>query len=75
MKDRGKALQAIVCLLFPTEGYAALAPGYQHRKRCVQPSRLVVVTIPMTYPLNLEMHHRSDGKYTIGAIKEQKKVL
>ena len=29
---RGKAFQAIVCLLFPTEGYAALAPGYLHRQ-------------------------------------------
>ncbi len=29
---RGKALQAIVCLIFLTEGYAALAPGYLHRQ-------------------------------------------
>ena len=32
MKDQGKALQAIACLLFSTEGYAALAPGYLHRQ-------------------------------------------
>ena len=29
---RGKALQAIVSLLFPTEGCAALAHGYLHRQ-------------------------------------------
>ena len=29
---RGKAFQAIISLLFPTEGYAALAPGYLHRQ-------------------------------------------
>ncbi len=44
---RGKAFQAIISLLFPTEGYAALAPGYLHRKRCVQPSRLVVINNPV----------------------------
>ena len=32
LKDRGKAFQAIACLLFSTEGYAALAPGYLHRQ-------------------------------------------
>ena len=29
---QGKAFQAIISLLFPTEGYAALAPGYLHRQ-------------------------------------------
>ena len=29
---RGKAFQAIISLLFPAEGYAALAPGYLHRQ-------------------------------------------
>ena len=29
MKDLGKALQAIVCLFFLSEG---VAPGYQHRQ-------------------------------------------
>ena len=29
---RGKAFQAIISMLFPTEGCAALAPGYLHRQ-------------------------------------------
>ena len=29
---QGKAFQAIIGMLFPTEGYAALAPGYLHRQ-------------------------------------------
>ena len=40
----GKAFQAIVKEPFLTEGYATLAPGYLHRKRCVLPSRQVLAT-------------------------------
>ena len=29
---QGKAFQAIIGMLFPTEGFAALAPGYLHRQ-------------------------------------------
>ena len=39
VKDQGKALQAIVCLIFLSEG---VAPGYLHRKRCVLPSRQIL---------------------------------
>ena len=50
---QGKALQAIISLLFSTEGCAALAPGYLHRKRCVLPSRQVIpsfFTLLLAFP-------------------------
>ena len=49
MKDQGKAFQAITYKqnrAHPRHYRSEYVRGYLHRKRCVQPSRLVVVTIP-----------------------------
>ena len=50
MKDQGKAFQAIDCLqanrAHPRHYRSEYVRGYLHRKRCVQPYRLVVAPIP-----------------------------
>ena len=59
---RGKAFQAIVCLFLLTEG---VAPGYLHRKRYVQPSRLVVATISYEISIELNNYYKQRNKPTL----------
>ena len=50
MKDLGKALQLLPAYTHyrahPRHYRSEYVRGYLHRKRCVQPSRLIVATIP-----------------------------
>ena len=52
---RGKAFQAIISLLFPTEGYAALAPGYLHRQADVYclPGKFSLLQYYLAFPIFL----------------------